>query len=148
MRVIKPAKIIQEEKVEKEFTCPKCGAVIGYNQDDLYFDYDSDISGLALVCPECDKISIVDPCGPIDFPKAFFHYGNGVPISDEEIKGWIKQGIYYLSNHWDESYWYTGTGDSFVVIFREYDEDEMGYNVRVMKNYWENYVDQQHVSNL
>ena len=28
MRVIKPAKIIQEEKVEKEFTCPKCGAVM------------------------------------------------------------------------------------------------------------------------
>ena len=54
-------------------------------------------------------------------------------ISDEEINKWIQQGIEYFRENKDEYYYFTGSGNALVHIYR-FDGDEE-YYVVVSKDY-------------
>ena len=139
MKVIVNRANIKKEKNYK-IVCPYCGSELEYEEEDLYWNFKNDDCGLSIDCPCCGDIIIVDKCSPIEYPKAFYHFGdkeNCEKISDEEIKQWIKQGIRCLEQNkgnLEEWVWYTGSGDTKVVIYR-YDGDE-AYTIDVCKNYW------------
>lgn len=56
-----------------------------------------------------------------------------IEISDEEINKWIQQGIEYFRENKDEYYYFTGSGNTLVHIYR-FDDDEE-YYVVVSKDY-------------
>lgn len=131
---------INKSKENYKIICPHCNSELEYEKEDLYWNFKNDDCGLSIDCPCCGDIIIIDKCSPIEYPKAFYHFGqkeNSGRISDEEIKQWIKQGIRWLEqnkNNLEEWIWYTGSGDTKVVIYR-YDGDE-AYTIDVCKNYW------------
>ena len=64
MEIIKHGKT-KTYKAPKEMTCPKCGCVFTYVEDDIkqhwvrITAYDSDLTCTYINCPECDEDIII-----------------------------------------------------------------------------------------
>lgn len=135
--------VVKADKIkESKIICPHCGSELVFeNNDETYWA----IGGEGFDCPCCNKFIVIKKGTPIDFPNAFYHFGqseNCVKIPDEEIQEWIKEGIKKLEEekeNLEDWVWYTGSGDTFVTIFR-YDGSKE-YEINVSKNYWSTDVD-------
>lgn len=120
--------------------CPHCGSEMLREENDETYQT---IDGKGFDCPCCNKFIVINKCSPIDFPEAFYHFGQSdkaVKLSNEEIKNLTLQGLDYLNkNKNDDSdwVWYVSTGDTGIVIFRYSDE----YTIHVYKNYWSTDMD-------
>lgn len=97
-------------------TCPCCN----YEMDVEEFDDDAiDIYASNVKYPTHFTVS----------SKEF----KAIEISDEEINKWIQQGIEYFRENKDEYYYFTGSGNALVHIYR-FDGDKE-YYVVVSKDY-------------
>lgn len=130
------------EKVTVE--CENCGSVLEVSREDTHVGW----LGLQFVtCPCCDyEMSIeefddnaINICASnVEYPTHFTVHSKdfkAVEISDKRINEWIQNGIEYFRQHKDEYYWYTGSGNTWVHIYR-YDGNEE-YMVVVSKDYEE-----------
>lgn len=132
-----------KRRVEKvKIKCENCGSVLEVLREDTHIGY----LGLPYVtCPCCnyemdieefedDAIDIY--ASNVKYPTHFIVSSKefrAVEIPDESINKWIQEGIEYFRNHKDEYYYFTGSGNALVHIYR-FDGDEE-YYVVVSKDY-------------
>jgi hypothetical protein len=119
--------------------CEKCNAELEFSADDTY----EGAFGMRYIqCPICGyelmtELDSVDLTSDnIKFPAHFYHMGNSedsVDIPDEEIQKWVRKGLKAFEDGEAEDFWFSGTGNVFVIILAMEDE----YSIYVMKNYWE-----------
>jgi hypothetical protein len=133
------------EDLPIQITCEHCNSKLEITKKDTYIG----CYGVRFIkCPCCGKESAVVEMKDailtvdnIDFPVHFHHTckeNHAVGITNEEIIKRIKEGVEYFRRHKNEEYWFTASGDTFVILFR-YDEDQE-YDVIVTKNYYETYI--------
>lgn len=140
MKVIKNN---NEKEVKSKFPmkviCEHCESEIELEENDaevgtygLYF----------FTCPCCCGLSEADDgidltSENLDFPKHYYHFGNGAHISDKEIDAYVKECINSLRNSTDKNFYHTctGSGDTIVHV-RRYDDDE-NFVIDVCRNYYE-----------
>lgn len=128
------------EKVNLE--CENCGSVLEVSREDTHIGW----LGLPFVtCPCCNyemdieefEDDAINICASnVKYPTHFTVSSKdfrAIEISNEEINKWIQQGIEYFRNNPEEYYWYVGSGNTWVHIYR-YDEDKE-YYVIVSKDY-------------
>lgn len=134
-------RIIEEQPIEQIVACPHCNTKFAYDpiedEDVIYTKY----NGEYICCPKCKEDVLIKDFTPMKFPDAYFHFGNGVDINDEDIRQDTIRGIKYLENYLDDSYWFSCQGNTCIFICRIDDgdgtnEDDMYYEVYVCKNYW------------
>lgn len=76
------------------------------------------------------------------YPNDFYDFANGVDIGKLEIQRWIENGIDYLEEHEDAEYYYTGSGNTMVHVFRNNPKIDLSrYTVHVSKKYAEAFVE-------
>lgn len=127
--------VVLKKTPELECTCPGCGSLIGYTEDDMYMGYD----GLGIDCPECGDFITTKGIAQDKWPEAFFEFGsdkNSVHLSDNEVQKYIDYCINDLIDH-NQDYTYVSSGDTFV--FACLDDDDIV--VRVCQGYHEAFVD-------
>ena len=137
MRVIK--KIEEGRRIE----CPHCKSLLEY---DIEEDSFMTKVGRSIECPQCNTDILVERCDPTKFPDTFYRFGvdaKAVHITDEKINEWIQKGLHFLKNHRDNDYYYTGTGDSMLCIFRcnDGDGEKDYYYCIVGQGYWESNIE-------
>jgi DNA-directed RNA polymerase subunit RPC12/RpoP len=136
IRVI--GKKAEEPKIYKTI-CDECRAELEYEYEDTYEGY----AGMRYIkCPECgyeiiceDFDSVELNSQNVEFPKHFYHFGNGKDIPDQEIQDWVRSCLKQAEES-DEPYGYffhTGTGNSMVILMGYEDE----YDIIVAKHYYE-----------
>ena len=134
-------RILEEQPIEQIATCKNCGTKFAYDsvedEDVIYTKY----NGEYVLCPKCGEEVRLISFEPMSFPRAYFYFGNGAKIDDEEIRQDTIRGLKYLEENPDDPYWYTCCGDTCIFIYRVDDgdgtnEDDMYYEVMVCKNYW------------
>lgn len=138
-----PEAIRPKLRIEKvNLKCENCGSVLEVSREDTHIGY----LGLPHVtCPCCnyemdveefedDAINIY--ASNVKYPTHFTVSSKdftAVEISDEEINKWIQQGIEFLRENKDEYYYFTGSGNTLVHIYRFEGDEE--YYVVVSKDY-------------
>ena len=129
--------VILKEKNMDECICHKCGCTIGYTEEDLYMSVDDDgTSGKGLECPNCRAIIITEKVAQDKWPEAFYYFGTGVRVADQEIQRYIDRCVKALREG-DSDYTYIGTGDTIVIA--NWEDDAIV--VRVCRGYYEAYID-------
>ena len=132
-----------KSKVEKvKVECKNCGSVLEITRQDTHTGW---LGFKYVTCPCCDyKIGIEEfddeaetICAsnlkyPTHFTVSDKDFG-AVEIKDDEINKWIQRGIRFLRENKDEYYYFTGSGNTLVHIYR-FDEDKEYYIV-VSKDY-------------
>lgn len=83
-------------------------------------------------CPRCrqrvyldDGIDITTDNLKLEY---FSSHEDAKPVEFPEIKAWIDKGIKHLKENPDENYYYTATGDSFVLVTRDGEEFYVMYS--------------------
>ena len=133
-----PQKKVQLTRDDYKIACQKCKSEIEYAANDI--QYPDDVNSV-VVCPCCGaEIPVCEKDVTIEnlvFPNDFYSFEDGVKISDKKIKDFIQEGVDYLrsSESQDDFFWYSGTGDTHVLVHR-LDGDE-SYNVVVSRGYYE-----------
>ena len=117
--------------------CEECCAELEFAFDDTY---EGVYGARYLKCPVCGKEVMTELYGidltpdNIKFPIHFYKVSeDAVNIEDEEIQQWVRKGLNALKSGKAEDFWWSGTGNSFMIILEMMDE----YCIYVMKNYWE-----------
>ena len=124
------------EEERKNRPCPVCGADLdncekcehvfyavpeGIGQYGLFYTY----------CPECNEVVFFDKNIDVTTqnlkPEFFASFSNGTKIGFKDIKKWITIGINFLKQNPDEPFYYTASGDSFVLITRDEEEFHIVY---------------------
>lgn len=131
---------VLNKDVEQTFyrqVCEECHAELEFAFDDTY---EGAYGCRYLKCPVCGEEIITEIDGVdltpdnIKFPMHFYKVSeNAVNIEDEEIQKWVREGLNAFKSGKAEDFWFSGTGNSFVIIHEMVDE----YCIYVMKNYWE-----------
>lgn len=107
-------------------TCEECGHVFyavpeGIGQYGLFYTY----------CPECNEMVFFDKNIDVTTqnlkPEFFASFSNGTKIGFKDIKKWIAIGVNFLKQNPDEPFYYTASGNSFVLITRDEDEFHVVY---------------------
>ena len=131
--------ILKDNYTNKSAECESCKSLLYVNEDDFQFDED----GYGYwKCPLCGCENYIpglmadEPHGI--FPSTFYHFGDGVRVEDDEINKWIKQSVEYLRKNPDEPYYRNASGDSFAVVFNNYEDNE--YDIIVARGYYEDEV--------
>lgn len=117
--------------------CTECHAELKFAFDDTYIG----AYGVRyLKCPVCGEEIITGIDGidltydNVEFPIHFYKTGEeAVDIPDEQIQKWVRRGLSAFKNGEARDFWYSGTGNAFMIILAMEDE----YCIYVMKNYWE-----------
>ena len=144
-KTIVPSNVKQLKRIEKvTVECDNCGSVLEVSREDTHTGW----LGLQFVtCPCCNyEMSIeefdddaINICASnVKYPTHFMLCSKDfatVETSDKTINEWIQKGIEYFRNNKDEYYWYSGSGNTWVHIYR-YEKDEE-YMVIVSKDYEE-----------
>lgn len=132
-----------KSKIEKvKIKCENCGSVLEVLREDTHIGY----LGLPYVtCPCCnyemdikefedDAIDIY--ASNVKYPTHFTVSSKdfrAIEISDEEINKWIQQGIEYFRGNPEAYYYFMGSGNSMIHMYK-FDEDKE-YYVVVSKDY-------------
>ncbi len=143
MKVIKNniEKELKETKTKfpMKVICEYCGSEIELEESDVGVGA---FGVYNFTCPCCGELSSVDDgieltSENLDFPKHYYHFGDGVHISDDEINKYVKDCINSLRNSTDENFYhtFTGLGDTIIHVTR-YNDDE-NFVINVCKNYYE-----------
>lgn len=133
----------QKSKVEKvKVECKNCGSVLEVTRQDTHTGW----LGLRYItCPCCDyEMEIEDfeddaetiYASNLKYPTHFTVSDknfDAVEIKDYEINQWIQKGIRFFRENKGEYYYYIGSGNTWVHIYR-LDEDEE-YYIMVSKDY-------------
>lgn len=142
MKVIKNNATNEKETKSKfpmKTICEHCGSEIELEENDV----ETGQFGLYYFnCPCCGDNSYMDDginltSDNLQFPKHYYHFGDGAYISDKEIDMYVKKCIDSLRNSTDENFYHTctGIGDTIVHVMR-YDDDE-NFVIDVCRNYYE-----------
>ena len=133
----------QKSKVEKvKVECKNCGSVLEITRQDTHTGW---LGFKYATCPCCNyeiEIEEFDDeaetiCAsnlkyPTHFTVSDKDFG-AVEIKDDEINKWIQRGIRFLRENKDEYYYFTGSGNTLVHIYK-FDEDQEYYIV-ISKDY-------------
>ena len=118
--------------------CDYCGSTLMVEKEDLT---DGEFGAMWYRCPVCKRRCMADEVDGIKltrdniiFPKHFSHYIDGVDISPDDIKRYIKEGIDFFRENPSSFFYLTGSGNT-VVILQNYSGDEE-YAVTVSKDYY------------
>lgn len=131
-------KNVEVPKIYKT-TCEECGAALEYEKDDTYIGV---FGGRELICPSCsNKVFVEEPEGidlnssNIEFPLHFMPPSDkAVDINSTQIQQWVRERLYMAEHDTEDyGYYFTGSGDTMVLVFKYEDE----YEVYVTKKYWE-----------
>ena len=126
-----------EEDTIQEIICEHCNSVFEIDDDDIIrTDYDDEY----VYCPCCNqRIYLYEPNTKdnIRFPISYHTFREGVDIQDTEIDEWVRECITKLENDSELCYAYTGSGNTFVIVFSHEDE----YYIVVTKNYFDTSID-------
>lgn len=140
MRVIKN-NMNKPMKESYKITCENCESELEITEDDIE---SYGFLGISYVtCPICGKSTATDieeldkkiTLDNMVFPDNFYSFGNGVPLSPEDINRYIKNGVKYFRENPSSFAYITGSGDTFVAVCN-YSGDEQ-YTVVVAKGYYE-----------
>lgn len=126
--------------------CEHCDSELEITKEDTHIGW---LGAEFAKCPCCGEETMVDELDGItltrdniEFPTHFNRTNknlrNVLEISNEEIVNQIKRAIDYFRKNKDDYYWYTGCGDSFVIIFRYKNNKE--YCVLVAKDFYETVI--------
>ena len=125
--------------------CPNCGCTIGYAKNETYMGCDKDGNdGLVIDCPNCGDMILVEECDPMEWPKAFYYFGQGpdaVHLSNEKIQQMINDCVKVMTRD-NLDYYYLATGDTMVYAF--WAEENM--DVFVAKNYYSAFLDEDYLN--
>ena len=119
--------------------CADCGAELEYGYEDTYEGYAGyrhikcPMCEYEIMCEEFDGVKLNSR--NVEFPKHFYHFGNGVDILDREVQDWVRRCL-KQAEEIKEPYGYffhTGSGNSMVVLMGYEDE----YDIIVAKDYYE-----------
>ena len=123
-------RIIEETPQEQIHVCNNCGCKFAYDEDDTY----SSPYGIAVLCPQCGKdVTVSQFDRVLQFPDAYFHFGNATKMTDKTIETWVKQCMQNcIKNNGELSY--IGCGDSVVFVYQS-DEDG-ALDIVIAKNYY------------
>lgn len=138
-----PEAVRPKPRIEKvNLKCENCGSVLEVSREDTHIGW----LGLPHVtCPCCNyemdieefEDDAIDICASnVKYPTHFTVSSKdfrAIEISDEEINKWIQQGIEYFRGNKDEYYYFTGSGNTLVHIYRFEGDEE--YYVVVSKDY-------------
>lgn len=123
--------------------CNECDSELELSPSDTHIGW---LGAAYVKCPCCGEETMVDELDGItltvdniEFPTHFSRTNKDSKYvkevgNDRVIKD-IRKGIEYLRRHKDEYYWYTSSGDMFLMIFRYEDDEE--YYVIVTKDFYE-----------
>ena len=132
-----------KSKVQKvTVTCENCGSVLEVSRKDTHVGW----LGLQFVtCPCCNYEMSIEEfdddavdiyASNVEYPTHFTLCSKdfkSVEVSDKEINEWIHKGIEYFRHHKDEYYWYIGSGNTWVHVYRFDCEEE--YYIVISKDY-------------
>lgn len=132
----------EEYNYPRFITCDNCGSDLEIEYSDTYIGA---LGCLAVKCPCCSCENTIDDGikltkDNLRFPTHYFHFGDGVKLSNEETDKYVRECIEALRNSKNKDFYAThsGTGDTHVFVFR-YDGDEE-YLVYVGKGGYETNV--------
>ena len=74
----------------------------------------------------------------IEFPKHFYCFKDGVDVTSEEIKEYIKDAIKFFRNNPSCFCYSTGSGNTSVIVLNFSGDEE--YAVNVAKGYYEAHI--------
>lgn len=140
---------------DEYITCPCCGSDIiriPHNHSDIFlprhtcehcyqrFDaesYEGANGSEYAICPFCGNEEIVGDgveltAANVEFPKHFFSYKNGKPVSDATVTEWIRDSVSKLDKGIDILY--TGSGNTIAIAIKSDMDEAM---VIVAKDYYE-----------
>ena len=133
-------------KTENIYTCNNCMSKVDVDDDDLQV---GEFGNYYYVCPCCGEKTYLDSGielnkDNIRFPQHYCSTASGIDISDDKIDKMVKKCIERIEKI-DSNFSYTATGNTFVLVTREYEDVEDGYNtdgynIYVSKEYYESYV--------
>ena len=127
------ASLSKEEKVY--LICEECGHAFHASKTNEVGEYGC----YYTYCPSCKKKVYLDDGIDVtadNLKIEYFHHSGGKKVDFEEIKSWINTGVKFLKQNPNESYYFTASGNSFVLITR--DEDE--FYVMYTDNYRDVYL--------
>ena len=128
-------------KTENIYTCNNCMSKIDVEDKDVQV---GELGNYYYVCPCCGERTYLDSGielnkDNIRFPQHYCSTASGIDISDDKIDKMVKKCIERIEKI-DSNFSYTATGNTFVLVTREYEDVEDGYNIYVSKEYYESYV--------
>lgn len=127
------AKNTTHEVATKRTTCPICGCEFEYSSDEVQYN---ERKQAYVNCPECSGYCIEEEefslSNPPHFPEDFYDFNGGVPQSDQDINGWIREATDYFRTHPEETLDFIACGNS--ILFAINDED--GIHFYVAKGYY------------
>lgn len=128
----------------RKHKCENCNSELEYDESDIYIG----VYGASHIkCPLCEHENMIDDNeynirltkDNVEFPTHFAHHNNGVDTcNNENIKKYVREAIEYFRINKSESYWFSGSGNTMVYVFR-FDGDEE-YEVVVTKDYYSTYI--------
>lgn len=138
-----PIESIENTSYPRKVVCDRCGSELEYEKEDTRIGY---LGVTHLDCPLCGEEIMLEgneqdiflTKDNIKFPTHFYHFSKETgakEIPSYRIEEYIRKGIDFLRENKEEFYWYSGTGDSRIFVFR-YDGDEM-YDIVVAKDFYE-----------
>lgn len=139
----------EKEHYPKIVECPHCRVKLQYYKEDVYHGF----GGLPFIdCPSCNQEidlltegyeeDILLTPKNIKFPQHFYHCSKSsgaVECSKQEINNTIQECIKYLDENPKNEWFYTGCGDTTVMVFRDFDNPNPmdGYLIWVIKDMYD-----------
>lgn len=133
---------IEKQDYPMIMTCDSCDSEFEIDYEDTYIGA---LGCRHVKCPCCGCENMIDDGiqltkDSLRFPTHYFHFGDGVKLSNEETDKYVRECIEALRNSKNKDFYAThsGTGDTHVFVFK-YDGDEE-YLVYVGKGGYETNV--------
>lgn len=141
MEIIEVSEEFKKDKVKFpiEVACEYCRSKLLLEKEDLEC---AEFGAMWYRCPVCKRRNMIDEvegitltADNINFPNNFWHYNDGVDLSSDDIKKYIKDGIIYFRNNPEVFTYCTGSGNTHVMV-QNYSGDK-DYYVVVTKDYYD-----------
>lgn len=120
--------------------CEHCKSELEIDESDVWVGpfgamwYTCGVCGEKCMADEIPGITLTPD--NIEFPTHFYHFGEkAVELTPDEIKKYIKIAINYFRNNPENFCYYTGSGDTMVVVLNYSGDKE--YHVSVAKGYYD-----------
>ena len=131
----------------RKLICETCGSELEYEESDMRMGL---YGCMHVDCPLCGNENMIEDNehnitltkNNIEFPTHFSHSSkeNGAVdvCNNKYVKNLVNEAIEYFKRNKDESYWFSGSGNTMVFVFK-FDDDE-DYDIFVCPNYYETYI--------
>lgn len=135
----------QTAKYPKPLICDNCKSELLYDESDITIG----VYGAGHVnCPLCGYSNMLEDedCDitltkdNIEYPIHFYHTSKELGAVDtcnnENVKKEINRAIEYFRKNKDEDYWFTDSGNMYIIVFRLEEE----YEIFVTNDYHSTYI--------